>query len=174
MALRSWTKDKIKFAWREVPYKNPNNPKRVLADFKYANSERGFVTFLIASKFTPSNGKSRGHFPDSSLDKKEVWRIYMNHLIKMKEKFPDTDGRLCIYCEQPYTFMRRVGTRGEGRQGRKSQTKTNLSLDRWDPRITYTKYNIVFCCIDCNDKKRDSNPDDWKNYQRVGKEIIND
>jgi hypothetical protein len=28
--------------------------------------------------------------------------------------------------------------------------------------------------VNCNDKKRNSNPDDWKNFLRVGKEFIND
>ncbi len=57
------------------------------------------------------------------MDKMEMWRIYMNHLIKMKEKFPDSDGRLCRYCEQPFTFITRMGTRGKGYVGRKKSTQ---------------------------------------------------
>lgn len=67
-----------------------------------------------------------------------------------------------------------MGTRGKGYQGRKGQIKTNFSVDRYDPRLTYRTDNIIFCCVSCNDKKRDSNPDDWKNYLRVGGEFRHD
>ena len=49
--------------------------------------------------------------------------------------------------------------------------KTNFSIDRYDPRITYKVNNIVFCCVDCNEKKKNSNPDDWLNFIRIGKEL---
>jgi hypothetical protein len=98
----------------------------------------------------------------------------MNHIINMKEKFPGTDGRICRYCEQPFTFKARRGTRGKGYQGRRGQITTNFSIDRYDPRLTYMTDNIVFCCVSCNDKKRDSNPSDWLNYLRVGLEFKRD
>ena len=68
----------------------------------------------------------------------------MNHIIKMKEKFPESTGRLCIYCERPFTFKARRGTRGKGYQGRQGQIKTNFSIDRYAPRITNKVNNIVF------------------------------
>ena len=157
-----------------MAYKDPYDPRKLTIDYVYLNTERGFVTRMISNRFKPSHGKYGGHKPDPSIDKMEMWRIYMNHIIIMKEKFPNTDGRICIYCEQPFTFIARMGTRGKGYQGRKGQHKTNVSIDRWDPRLTYQDNNIVFCCVNCNDKKRNSNPEDWKNYQRVGKERIND
>jgi len=98
----------------------------------------------------------------------------MNHIINMKHKFPESDGRICRYCENPFTFKTRRGTRGKGYQGRKGQNPTNFSIDRYDPRLTYITSNIIFCCVSCNDKKRNSNPDDWKNFLRVGKEFISD
>ena len=64
-----------------------------------------------------------------------------------------------------------MGTRGEGYQGRKTQTYSNVSIDRFDPRLSYNIDNIVFCCVGCNDRKRNSNPNDWKNFIRVGREI---
>ena len=162
-----------------MAYRDPNDPRktdarRVQKDYEYMNTERGFVTISISRRFKPSVVRYGGHRAHKSIDKKEFWRLYMNHIIIMKEKFPESDGRLCIYCEQPFTFITRMGTRGKGYVGRKSQHKTNVSMDRWDPRLTYQDNNIVFCCINCNDKKRNSNPDDWKNYQRVGKERIDD
>ena len=155
-------------------YKNPHDPRRLVKDFNYMNTERGYVTRCISSKFKPTYEENGGHKPAESMDKKEMWRLYMNHIIKMKEKFPKSNGRVCSYCEKPFTFISRMGTRGKGYVGRKSQHKTNISIDRWDPRLTYEADNIIFCCVACNDKKRDSNPDDWKNYIRVGKEKIDD
>lgn len=99
----------------------------------------------------------------------------MNHIIIMKEKFPDSDGRLCRYCEQPFTFETKMGTRGKGQpKNRATQNYTNFSIDRFDPRLTYQNNNIVFCCVGCNDRKHNSNPDDWENYLRIGKELKND
>ena len=97
----------------------------------------------------------------------------MNHIIIMKEKFPKTDGRLCRYCEKPFTFVTKRGTRGKGYQGRGTQNHNNFSIDRWDPKLTYQSNNIIFCCGGCNDRKKNSTPDDWKNFIRVGKEINN-
>ena len=45
------------------------------------------------------------------------------------------------------------------------------SIDRWDPRLTYETHNIIFCCVSCNEKKKNSNPDDWRNFLRVGKAL---
>ena len=67
--------------------------------------------------------------------------------------------------------MRRLGTRGKGYTGQKGQVQTNFSIDRYDSRLTYKYNNVVFCCVGCNQRKRDSNPNDWNNYIRVGREI---
>ena len=162
-----------------MAYKDPNDPrktdaKRLQKDYEYMNTERGFVILSIARRFKPSARKYGGHMADKSMDKKEFWRLYMNHIIIMKEKFPDSDGRLCKYCEQPFTFKTNVRTRGKGYQGRGAQNFNNFSIDRLDPRLTYQHNNIVFCCTGCNDRKKNSTPDDWKNFIRVEKELIND
>ena len=163
-----------------MAYKDPNDPrktdaKRLQKDHAYMNSERGFIVSCIARKFKPSIKKYGGHMAHESIDKKEFWRLYMNHIIDMKEKFPGTDGRLCRYCEQPFTFITKMGVRGKGLNPiRGTQNQTNFSIDRWDPRLTYKQNNIVFCCFGCNDRKHNSNPDDWKNYLRVGKELKHD
>src|SRR6056300_657716 len=147
-----------------MPYKDPNDPRingprRIQTDFEYANSERGFVTLSIARRFKPSARKYGGHIADESMDKKEFWRLYMNHIIIMKEKFPDSDGRLCRYCEKPFTFKTKMGVRGKGQSHtRSTQNFNNFSIDRFDPRITYKQNNIIFCCFGCNDRKHNSNP----------------
>ena len=157
-----------------MAYKNPNDQRRVQKDFEYMNTERGYVGRAISGKLKPSYGKYGGHKPHKSMDKKEFWRLYMNHIIDMRKKFPNSDGRICRYCEQPFTFKARRGTRGKGYQGRKGQITTNFSIDRWDPRLTYEINNVIFCCVGCNEKKKNSNPDDWKNFLRVGKENVDD
>jgi len=162
-----------------VAYKNPNDPevlqKRVEADFIYMNTERGFIMTCISRKFKPSVVKYGGHIAHESMDKKEMWRLYMNHIIAMKEKFPESDGRLCRYCEQPFTFETKMGTRGKGpNHNRGTQNYNNFSIDRYDPRITYQSDNIIFCCVGCNDRKKNSTPEDWKNFLRVGKEFRSD
>tara|TARA_R110002012_G_scaffold112040_2_gene257417 strand:+ start:109 stop:597 length:489 start_codon:yes stop_codon:yes gene_type:complete len=162
-----------------MAYKNPNDPevlqKRVEADFIYMNTERGFIMTCISRKFKPSVVKYGGHIAHESMDKKEMWRLYMNHIIAMKEKFPESDGRLCRYCEQPFTFETKMGTRGKGpNHNRGTQNYNNFSIDRYDPRITYQSDNIIFCCVGCNDRKKNSTPEDWKNFLRVGKEFRSD
>ena len=154
-------------------YKNPNDSRRVQKDYEYMNTERGFVMNSITRRFKPSTKKYGGHVADESMDKKEFWRLYMNHIIMMKEKFPDSDGRLCRYCEKPFTFVTKMGTRGKGYQGRSTQNYSNFSIDRWDSRLTYQSNNIIFCCGGCNDRKKNSTPDDWKNFIRIGIEINN-
>ena len=155
-------------------YKDPSDSRRVQKDYEYMNTERGFVMSSIARRFKPSVIKYGGHIADESMDKKEFWRLYMNHIITMKEKFPDSDGRLCRYCEKPFTFVTKMGTRGFGYQGRSTQNHSNFSIDRWDPRLTYQSNNIIFCCGGCNDRKKNSTPDDWKNFIRIGMEVNND
>ena len=50
-------------------YKDPNDERRIQKDFEYMNSERGYVTRTISSKFKPSYTKYGGHIPN--IDKKE-------------------------------------------------------------------------------------------------------
>ena len=49
----------------------------------------------------------------------------MNHIILMKEKFPDSDGRLCRYCEHPFTFETRMGVRGKGQPSNRATQNYN-------------------------------------------------
>ena len=150
-----------------MPYSDPNDLRRLKVDHAYENSERGYVLRNIGSKYNPS--RQTKWIPE--ILKQDFWQLYMNHIQIMKEKFPKTNGRICSYCLKEYSFIRRMGTRGKGYVGQKKQVPTNFSIDRYDTRLTYQYNNIVFCCIGCNQRKRDSVPEDWKNYNRVGKEI---
>ena len=151
-----------------MPYKNPSDPRRIKSDHAYGNSERGFVLRNISNKYSPSR-LSLKWAPE--ILKKDFWQLYMNHIQVMKEKFPKTNGRICSYCLKEYTFIRRIGSRGQGYRSSRGQITTNFSIDRFDSRLTYKYNNIVFCCVGCNERKRDSLPNDWENYIRVGGEI---
>ena len=92
----------------------------------------------------------------------------MNHIARMKKKFPESNGRLCFFCKKPWTYIRRPsnGT------GRKEQViATNFSMDRFDCEQTYKKGNIVCCCFACNDRKGSSTPADWKIFIERKKEL---
>ena len=60
--------------------------------------------------------------------------------------FPESNGRLCYYCFQPWTY---ITHRNDG----KDRENTNFSIDRLDNNKTYEKGNIIFCCHKCNDAK---------------------
>ena len=78
-------------------------------------------------------------------------------------------GRTCEYCQQPWTYVRRLGTRGEGQKSRKSGIETNFSIDRLDTTKTYSRDNIIFCCVGCNNRKNQVRLSDLINILRVWK-----
>ena len=127
-----------KFLSEEEKIKN-----KVESDFKYYNSENGFVTNRIAALFTPAHCKKRGLWPTCS--KQDIWKLF--------DRYVKEHGRNCEYCGDPWTYIVRKGSRGKGATPRKSPNKKNFSIDRLNNRKTYTLDNIVFCCIECNDSK---------------------
>ena len=142
-----------------------------LSDYKYSNSKRGFIVIRVSHIFKPSKskkieGRNTVWVPECS--KKDVYQKLMNYIIIMKEKYPLTDGYLCNYCKEPFTYLTNLTKRNVGVVGPRGKydpaKKHNFAIDRWDPSITYTKDNIRFCCLGCNDRKKNSNIDDWKNF----------
>ena len=96
----------------------------------------------------------------------------------MKEKFPESDGRICRYCENQLTFIPyRERTRRDKRLGINYVTgtigriNTNLSVDRLNPLINYTEKNIIFCCGGCNRRKNDVSLADAQNIIRIHREV---
>ena len=85
------------------------------------------------------------------------------HIQLMKDKFPETDGRLCRYCEEPWTYIRS--------SGESTRSLKNFSIDRFDATQTYKKGNIIFCCSKCNTTKSDSTKKDWLKYLEIDKEL---
>jgi hypothetical protein len=131
--------------------------------YKYKNSEIGQMLEVINGVFRRAfSEKRKGKkkwFPEIS--RKGVWQIILNHICRMKEKFPGSNGRLCFYCHQPWTHSRRK-TDGSHKHG--PYILTNFSLDRFDCRFTYKDGNIVCCCFGCNHRKGNSTPEDWRMF----------
>jgi hypothetical protein len=121
------------------------NSKRIgEVKYKYRNSEKGFLTHCIGAIFTPSKIKDRGFIPMST--KKEI----KNHFYEYVNKY----GRVCFYCLEPWTYIRKKYIPGYGKSYKKLiQNSKNLSMDRLDNSKTYSVNNIVFCCTDCNSSK---------------------
>ena len=92
------------------------------------------------------------------INKEEFLNIYKNHKQRMKRKFPESDGRLCRYCEKRLTYM----------TGYKN---TNASVDRLQNELGYEKGNIVICCGTCNDTKNRVTIELCKNILRVNNEM---
>ena len=112
--------------------------------------------------------------------KKDFFQLYMNQILYMKEMFPHTDGKLCLYCHKPMTFVSaKERTKAEKKLKVGYITKprdhinTNMSVDRLDPNKYYQTGNIVFCCVGCNKRKNAVTPQDIVNITRVYGEIKN-
>ena len=84
------------------------------------------------------------------VDKQQYFQLYMNQIIFMKEKYPNTDGKLCMYCEQPMTFISaREKTRAQKRMKlpkkvQREHINTNMSIDRLNPLRPYEKVILYF------------------------------
>ena len=156
---------------RDKSYRQRHPEQVAERDFKYNNSERGFIVNCIGSIFKPSRNQHRKNRWFPQITKQEIWEDLLIHIHYMKEKYPKSDGRLCRYCHKPWTYLARKKQRyPKVSNTRGSQHTTNFAVDRLNPELTYQRRNIVFCCSACNDRKHDSTPTDWKNFTGVLKE----
>ena len=160
-----------------MPYANPHDPRKLKNVNKYNNSYRGFIITKISHIFKPSKnnpqpGRNKVWVPECS--REDIWQKFMNHIVRMKEKYPGTDGHICSYCKKILTYIAKKRTsigKGHTKRGPMNpNTLSNFSMDRWDPRITYTYNNIRFCCLDCNNRKNSSTPEDWDNFKEAKNE----
>ena len=144
--------------------------------------DRKFLNVLWNQINKPSYKLLRPHKARTvEIDKQTFYQLFMNHIIKMRKKFPETNGRLCRYCEQPVTFI--VG-KERSYSERKNKTNylekkrdhinSNLSIDRLNPSVNYTYENIIFCCGGCNKRKNAVMPADVFNILRVYEEVETD
>ena len=107
-----------------------------IAGYNYKNSERGYMNETICGIFSRARKKDRKSrqkwIPDCT--KQEIYDELMLYI--------QDRGRICEYCEQPWTYIRRF------KKKRGPSVETNFSIDRLDSTKTYdTKGNIVFCCL---------------------------
>ena len=140
--------------------------KHRLIGFNYMNTERGCIKECVDGIFKIKDDKRKKKWIPE-MDKKGIWLIIMNHICRMKEQFPDSDGRLCFFCKKPWTYIKR---RNDG-SGKTTVTLTNFSLDRFNCEETYKEGNIVCCHISCNFRKGSSTPKDWRVYIEAEKEL---
>ena len=147
-------------------------PNRVPADRKLLNMLWGGIHKPSYQLKKPNLARQ------CKVSKVVFYQLFMNHIIMMKEKFPDSDGRLCRYCENQLTFIPyRERTRKEKKlrinfsDQYRLKVDTNLSVDRLNPLIDYTVNNIIFCCGGCNRRKNDVSHADVVNIMRVYQEV---
>ena len=142
-------------------------------------SDRKFLNIIWNHMHKPSYQKLRPHLArNCDVSKITFYQLFMNHIIRMKEKFPETDGRLCRYCERPLTFIppRQRSYKDKKEKNnytnkRRNTIDTNLSIDCLNPSIGYTYENIVFSCGGCNHRKNAIMPADVLNILRVYEEV---
>ena len=162
---------------RSRVYKYKNATKIATTGNKYINTEGGFQKEIINGIFArgrrdPAKYKRISWVPN--ITKEKIYELLQLHYIKMKKQFPETDGKLCEYCKNPWTYIRRPGTRGSGKKTRGSSVTTNFSIDRLDTSITYEEGNLVFCCSGCNNRKNQVRIEDMVNIMNVWMERNSD
>ena len=120
-------------------------PAKVPADRKLLNMLWGGITRPSYQLKKPSAARK------CEISKMVFYQLFMNHIISMKEKFPESDGRLCRYCENQLTFVPyRERTRREKKlrinyaKKVRSKVDTNLSVDILNPLIDYTVTILFF------------------------------
>ena len=148
-----------------------NNKEKVKEkNLKYINREHTFIRGVLQRPFRlgsidpkplRSGFQRKGRVPEITVP--ELYGELLLHIQLMKHKFPGSDGKICRYCEQSWTYIRT----GSGHK----RVTTNFSMDRFDSSISYKKYNIVFCCSKCNTIKGSSGKEQWLQYLKINKEI---
>ena len=132
-----------------MPTKNLN--KRAENEHKYGSSEKGFLNIRMRDIYKPSSLKKRNLIPECTKDE------IRKHFYEYVEKH----GRNCFYCKEPWTYIvnKYIPGNGANKQSDKGKSRANkiknLSIDRLDSSKTYSIDNIIFCCVECNLRKKD-------------------
>jgi 5-methylcytosine-specific restriction endonuclease McrA len=140
-------------------YSAENKEKIALMGHKYINTERGYVNETINSIFKRYKRKDIRKRWVPECTKQDIYDELMLYI--------QDHGRNCEYCKEPWTYIRKMGTRGNGFKKRGPTNFTNFSIDRLDSEKTYTTDNLVFCCIGCNNRKNQVRLSDITNILRV-------
>ena len=104
--------------------------KKAIADQRYGQSEKGFVgnKWVHLSKPSARRRHKNGREITISLTKQTYWLEYLNHKQIMKDKYPKSDGKLCRYCEKPFTFKEALINPGNKKAKRKKKRFKQICL----------------------------------------------
>ena len=152
-------KNRERLLKQKAVYRAENKEKITLGNNRHKNSERGYINETICSIFTRcrKNDNRKKWIPECT--KEEIYEELMLYI--------QDHGRHCEYCKEPWTYVRKMNTGGNGYKKRGASIFTNFSIDRLDSEKTYAPDNLVFCCIGCNNRKNQVRLSDIINILRV-------
>jgi hypothetical protein len=154
-----YSKNRERLLKVKAVYRAENKEKIAIMDNKYINTENGYINETINAIFSRSrNNNNRKKWIPECI-KQDIYDELMLYI--------QDHGRNCEYCKEPWTYIRKMGTRGNGPKKRGPRVETNFSIDRLDSEKTYTIDNLVFCCIGCNNRKNQVRLSDITNILRV-------
>ena len=146
-----------------MPHRSKTNKEKL--DEQWLRTEPGFFSDMwntMKKRCSPEYMKK--HSPNRKIQINNGIKG-RNHLLELWEKQKKLlGGPYCIYTGVELTTVRH---RGKGFTG---YTKTNISLDRLDPNLSYQEDNIVFCSWEFNNKKGAVSPKDCKKILKVYEE----
>jgi len=154
-------------------YKSKNREKIARSNNKYINTEKGYTKETVDAIFQRAKENK-----STRTRKKWIPECTREDILAELELYMQEHGRICEYCKEPWTYIRKMGTIGEGFKKRRDTVFTNFSIDRLDSTKTYMISNpalnqisnLVFCCIGCNNRKNQVTLSDIDNIKRVWKE----
>ena len=151
-------------------YKSKNKERIAQDNNKYINTEKGYTKETVNSIFQRAKEQK-----SNRTRKKWIPECTQPEIFAELELYIQEHGRICEYCKKPWTYIRKMGTIGEGFKKRTDTIFTNFSIDRLDSTKTYVLTNpalnqvsnLVFCCIGCNNRKNQVTLSDIDNIKRV-------
>ena len=157
----------------QTKYKLENKEKIARNNNKYINTEKGYTKETINSIFQRAKENK-----SNRTRKKWIPECTPPEILAELEVYIQEHGKICEYCKEPWTYIRKMGTVGEGFKKRTDTTYTNFSIDRLDSTKTYEVKNpalnlvsnLVFCCVGCNNRKNQVTLSDLDNIKRVYQE----
>ena len=150
---------------RKAVYRFENKERIALAEYKYMNTERGYVMEVINGIFYRHKRKNARLKWVPECTREEIYAELMLYI--------QDHGRNCEYCKEPWTYKRVLVGKDRKFNGRGPKITTNFSIDRLDATQTYKLDNLVFCCVGCNLRKNQVRLSDIFNIIRVYEERKN-
>jgi hypothetical protein len=121
-----------------ISYRERTKAKRKIIDYKYLNSEKGFMRSLFST--------TRKQALKRKLKFDLTWEEWVKQWFEQKEKY----GWKC-----PYTNVTMTTVKGANiGKNKRTTTNTNISADRINPKMGYNKLNLIFCTWQANNWKQ--------------------